>query len=241
MPSTDYHTAKTCIITGASQGLGRCLANRFAQGGMNLALCARNAQNLQAVANELTEKYPNINIWTQTCDLNNRQQLNDFMQNAIRQAPNGIGVLINNVGAFAMNRAAHDPENLLENMMSLNLYAAYYSVAALLPTLIDQKNGHIINIESIAAIELLDDCAAYSIAKHALHAYTQLLRRDLAPHRIRVSGILPGAMLTRSWEGETINPNQIMPPEDVAEQVWQCYQVSDRTVVENVVLRPMQL
>lgn len=230
---------KTCIITGASQGLGRCLAERFAAEGFDIAICARHAADLQQVANDLQGKYADINVFWQICDMSDRPAIEKFIQAATDQANNGIAVLINNVGAFDMNRAAQDNNGILERMMSLNLYAAYYTTGALLATLIAQKHGHIFNIGSIAAIEPLDDCAAYSISKHALHAYTQLLRRDLAPHHIRVTSVLPGAMLTRSWQGATIAPEKIMPPEDVANLIWQCYHLSDRTVIENIVLRPM--
>ena len=232
-------TVKTCIITGASQGLGRCLATRFAAGGADLALCARNANELAQLATDLQTQYPNIAVFWQRCDMSQPADIAQFMQAAIAQARHGIGALINNVGAFELNRAANDPgAELLSRMLSLNLYAAYHSVAAVLPTLLAQQSGHIFNIESIAAIDILDDCAAYSISKRALHAYTQLLRRDLASQHVRVTGVQPGAMLTRSWEGATVPPYKIIPPEEVAELVWQCYQLSGRTVVENIVVRP---
>jgi short-subunit dehydrogenase len=229
----------TCIITGASHGLGRCLAERFAAENFDIAICARRAADLQQFADELQAQYPHINLFWQACDMSDKTAIAAFMQAVVTQAKGEIALLINNVGAFDMGRISTEPEGRLEQMMSLNLYAAYYSVKNLLPQLITQKKGHIINIGSIAAIEPLDDCAAYSISKHALHAYTQLLRRDLAQHHIRVTGVLPGAMLTRSWDGATIAPEKIMPPQEVAEMIWQCHHLSNRTVIENIVLKPM--
>lgn len=229
----------TCIITGASHGLGRCLAERFAAENFNLAICARRASDLQQFADELSTKYPHLNLFWQACDMSNKAHIDAFIQASVQNAKGEITVLINNVGAFEMGRVSNETDGILERMMSLNLYAAYYSTKAIMPYFIAQKKGHIFNIESIAATEPLDDCAAYSISKHALHSYTQLLRRDLAQHHIRVTGVLPGAILTRSWEGAEVAPEKIMPPEDIAQLVWQCHQISDRTVIENIVLKPM--
>ena len=109
----------------------------------------------------------------------------------------------------------------------------------LLPQFIAQQSGHIFNICSVASSTILDNCTAYTISKHALLGFSHSLRHELKQHQVKVTTVVPGAIYTSSWDGVPVNPDRLMPTQDVAQAVADCYQLSKRTVVEDIVLRPM--
>ena len=100
--------------------------------------------------------------------------------------------------------------------------------------------GHIISICSVASIMAYSNGGAYSVSKYALYGLSRNLREELKPFGIRVTSILPGATYTASWEGADIPEERFMPAEDIAAVIWQAISLSDRTVMEDIVLRPME-
>jgi short-subunit dehydrogenase len=79
---------------------------------------------------------------------------------------------------------------------------------------------------------------SYCISKYAMYGMTQVLREEMKEHNVRVTAVLPGATYTSSWEGADLPPERLMKPEDVASAVWNAYEMSSRTVVEEIILRP---
>jgi short-subunit dehydrogenase len=104
--------------------------------------------------------------------------------------------------------------------------------------MIKQKSGHIFNICSIASLNAYANGGAYSISKFALLGFSKNLREEMKPNGIKVTAVLPGATMSASWKGASIDPNRIMEANDIATMVYAASQLSAQAVVEDIILRP---
>jgi NAD(P)-dependent dehydrogenase (short-subunit alcohol dehydrogenase family) len=223
------------IISGASKGIGRAMAELFASKGANLAICARSVEDIKAFGNELAEKYKNQQFIAVSADMSKKDSIANFAAE-IRQHWSRVDLLINNAGVFIPCPLA-DPNTVdaFEQMMDTNLYSAYYLTLETLPLMLPNKSGHVFNICSIASIM---PYGAYAVSKHAMLGFSRVLREEMKDKGIRVTAILPGATRTASWDGSPLPEERFMKAEDIAEAVWGCYNLSPQTVVEEMILRP---
>jgi short-subunit dehydrogenase len=224
------------IITGATKGIGRAIAEKLALQGCNLVICSRNEKELWATARQLKDS-ANINIVPIVADLSKLHDCKQLALQAIAKMRT-IDVLINNAGSYTPGTIANEPDGTLQHMLDTNLYSAYNLTRAILPNMIAHKQGHIINMSSIAAMQAYPNGGSYSISKFALQGFSKNLREELKPHGIKVSTINPGATYSNSWAGSGIEPSRIMQANDIAEAVWMMISLSKQAVVEDIVLRP---
>jgi len=226
-----------CIVTGASKGLGKAIAEKFAAGGYHLVLCSRNEGTLFRTRDELKKKYPGIRVEAMAFDLALPEQARAF---GSRVLDLGIPVdlLVNNAGQFIPGSVHNEEEGALEKMIAVNLYSAYHLTRKLLPAMIAQKKGHIFNICSIASFQAYANGGAYSISKFALAGFSKNLREEMKPHGIKVTAVYPGAAYTDSWAGSGIDPNRIMEAGDIADMIYAAAQLSPQATVEDILLRP---
>ena len=227
----------TIVISGASKGIGRAIAIAFAKKGHNIIACARNENNLIALKNELLAINPSIACHYFVADLSQKNEVKSFVS-FILSNTNVIDVLVNNAGVFLLGNICDEEDENLETMINTNLYSAYYLTKGLLPSMISQKKGHIFNISSIAGVNAYKNGSSYSISKFAMQGFTKSLRNEMKDFGIRVTGVLPGATLTDSWAGVDLPEERFIDPNDVAQTIVDIYDLSDRTVVEEIVLRP---
>ncbi len=225
------------IITGASRGIGKAIAQQFAANGHQLFLCSRNEEALNKTREALLEAYPGAKIKVKARDLSNKEEAENFGQWIV---DNGypIDVLVNNAGYFLPGKVHQEPEGLMEEMMSINFYSAYYLSRKIIPIMIRQKQGHIFNICSIASLKAYPNGGSYSVSKFALMGFSQNLREELKEHHIKVTAVVPGAVMTDSWGDFDNSNNRIMEPGDVAKMVYAASQLSPQACVEDIVLRP---
>ncbi len=225
------------VITGASRGIGRAVAERFAMNGYDLFLSSRKEHGLLQSMEELRSAYPNVTIQGQAFDLSKKDQARLFGEWVLNNS-DGIDVLVNNAGSFIPGSISQEEDGALEAMLEINLYTAYHTTRTLLPRMIRQQRGHIFNICSIAALAAYPNGGAYSISKFALLGFTKNLRLELQPHRIRVTAIIPGAVYTDSWKGSGVSESRIMEAGDIASAIFNATQLSPQAVVEEIILRP---
>jgi short-subunit dehydrogenase len=225
------------IITGASRGLGKAIAERFAAGRDDLVLCSRNEEALKIAVGELKRNYPAIDIQARAFDLGRTEQAKGFGQWVL-----GLGlpvdILVNNAGQFIPGNVYEEGEGALEKMIEVNLYSAYHLTRTLLPGMMERKKGHIFNICSIASLQAYPNGGAYSISKFALAGFSQNLREEMKPHGIKVTAVYPGAVYTDSWAGSGVDPRRIMEAGDIAEMVYAAAGLSPQATVEEILLRP---
>lgn len=186
---------KTVFITGATSGFGKAMAEKFAANNYNVIITGRRADRLENLKHELIAKF-NVQVHPLVFDVRNREAV----FNAIEQLPvswKTIDILINNAG-LALGRDLFEDADLndWETMVDTNVKGVMYVTKALLPYMIERKQGHIINIGSIAGKEVYERGNGYCASKYALDALSQSMRVDLLKHKIKVTGIHPGAAET---------------------------------------------
>lgn len=226
-----------CIITGGTKGIGLACAELFAQNGHQVAICARNPEDLQSVGARLQQLYPDGRHLALGCDMKDPEQIQKFAQTCLDHWQQ-VDVLINNAGVFLPGNLLDEADGQLAHLVETNLYSAYHMTRAIAPAMIAQQSGHIFNMCSVASINAYDAGGSYAISKFALYGFSQNLRHELKTHGIRVTTVLPGATLTPSWAGTTLPENRFIDVHDVAMMVYQTTLLSPRTVVEEILIRP---
>ena len=186
---------KIVLITGATAGIGEACAKKFAAAGDNLIITGRRKERLDALASTLQTEHV-IKVLTLVFDVQDRKQVEEVF----RQLPNDwhkIDVLINNAGLAAGRDFFEDADmDDWETMLDTNVHGLLYVSKAVVPLMIAQKQGHIINLGSIAGKEVYERGNVYCASKFAVDAITRGMRIDLLKHNIKVTGIHPGAAET---------------------------------------------
>lgn len=224
------------VISGGARGIGKAIAENFAVEGNTLFLCARNKATLEATAAELKEKFPSCKLLTYAADLSQKEGATGFGNFCLQHAVPDI--LVNNAGGYTPGNIADEPGGTLEAMIGNNLYSAYYLTQTLLPAMIKNGGGHIFNICSIAGLEAYDGGGSYSISKFAMRGFSKNLRHEMKPHKIKVTTVYPGAVLTDSWGDFDNSAGRIMEAGDIAKMVVAATKLSAQAVPEEIVLRP---
>jgi short-subunit dehydrogenase len=225
------------VITGASRGIGRAIAEIFATHGHNLFLIARNEHQLLKTAEELQTAHPRIKVKTHAFDLSKKEHA-QLCGEWLLYNVDVIDVLVNNAGTFTPGNISDEPDGALENMLSVNLFSAYHVTRAVLPKMIKSRTGHIFTVCSIASLHAYPNGGAYSISKFALLGFTKNLREELKDKNIKVTAIVPGAVYTDSWNGSGVSKERIMEAEDIASVVYNTTQLSTAATIEEIVIRP---
>ncbi len=228
------------VITGASKGLGKAIATEFADDkqGHTFFLCARDEASLEITGRELQSRFPRTNIYTQVCDVSDREQLQAFADKILK-AVGKVDILVNNAGIFLPGSVHNEEPGALEMMMAVNLFGTYHLTRMLLPQMMEAKAGHIFNICSIASLQAYNNGGAYSISKYAMYGFSKNLREEMKPYGIKVTHVLPGAAYTDSWSKSDIDPKRIMEAADIAKMVYVASHLSPQACVEELVVRPL--
>ena len=226
----------TILVTGASRGIGKAIAEIFAANGHDLFISSRNEVALYKAMEELQTKYPSISIKAKAFDLSNKEQAKELGNWCLKYSIPDI--LVNNAGLFEPGSVHNEPEGTLESQLAINVHSAYHLTRILLPKMMERRSGHIFNMCSIASLDAYDNGGAYSISKFAIYGFSKNLREEMKPYNIKVTSVHPGAVLTDSWEGYDNSSKRIMEAEDIAKMVFACRQLSVAACVEEIVIRP---
>jgi short-subunit dehydrogenase len=216
----------TIVVTGGTKGIGKAIADKFAQNNFSVIVCARNPP-----------QKPAENITYFQADLSKKEEVLAFAD-FVKSQTSKVDILVNNTGFFLPGQVHDEPEGTLEAMINTNLYSAYNLTRALVGGMIQEKSGHIFTICSTASITAYTNGGSYCISKFALLGMSKVLREELKPHNIRVTSVLPGATMTDSWAGVEIPEERFMKSTDVAEVIWATFVLSKNTVIEEILLRP---
>lgn len=186
---------KTILVTGASSGFGKAIAEKFASEKWNCIITGRRKEKIEQLADELHKTY-GVEVLPLVFDVQNKKAVFNALENLPAQWQT-IDVVVNNAG-LALGRDSFEVANLTdwETMIDTNVKGVMYVTKAILPYLTDRKSGHIINIGSTAGVEVYKDGNAYCASKHAVDALSKAMRIDLLPYKIKVTVIHPGAAET---------------------------------------------
>ncbi len=227
------------IVTGATQGMGKVIAEKLLAEGFSIAVCARNKSKLQALQREWNEQYPEASVIIYDADMSIKEEADAFADTVLSNFPE-IDLLVNNAGMYLPGTIGEEAEGMLEKMIGINLYSAYNLTRKILPGMKENMRGQIFNMCSIASLRAYPNGGSYSISKYALLGFSDNLREELKPYNIKVTAICPGATYTPSWEGSGVEPERIMEAADVANMLWGAYNLSAQANVETIVMRPVK-
>ena len=187
---------KVVLITGASSGIGEAAALAFAAAGAHLILTARREDRLQALAERLRTSSSRCEILVVPADLSQMRELEDLAAKA-RDWRGRIDVLVNNAGFGRLRWLEElDPADDVVAQIMLDLVAPLLLTRAILPTMIRQRSGCIINVASVAALIAAPTYTVYSAAKFGLRGMSEALRREVRPFGIAVCLLCPGPVAT---------------------------------------------
>ena len=236
--------SKIILITGASSGFGKAIAEKFAAGGWDLILTARRKEKLMEVATAIENKY-GVKTLSLVFDVQNKEAVFSHLSNLPTEWQ-AIAVLVNNAG-LALGRDSFENANLedWETMIDTNVKGLLYTSKAVLPYLIKQQ-GHIINIGSTAGKEVYKDGNVYCATKHAVDAISKAQRIDLLQHKIKVSVIHPGAVETDfslvRFKGDAAKAAAVyagytpLKAEDIADTAWYVANVPKHVCINDIVM-----
>ena len=224
------------IITGASKGIGKAIAEIFAANGHHLFMCSRGEVALYKTMEEMMTRYPSAIIKAKPFDLSRKEEAKAFGAWCLEY---GVpDVLVNNAGLFEPGSVHNEPEGVLESQLAVNLYSAYHVTRAVLPWMMEKRSGHIFNMCSIASLHAYTNGGAYSVSKFALYGFSKNLREEMKPYGIKVTSVHPGAVMSDSWGNYDNSSRRIMEAADIAKLVYAASQLSPQACVEDIVIRP---
>jgi len=223
------------IITGATKGIGKAIAIALAKSGYDIIACARNAAELESFEREI--KGFGVDVLAIKADCSKKEEVLAFLAKATVFAPK-VDVLVNNVGVFNPGSLLDEADEVFELQQQTNVNAAYYLSKNIGKMMREQGFGHIFNICSVASKMPVENAGSYSVTKAAMLSLNYVLRRELAPHQVKVTAIIPGSTYTASWEGTSLDQAKFVQPEDVAKAVITILDLSDGANVDELTITP---
>lgn len=239
---------KTVFITGASAGIGKACAIAFAEVNADLLLAARRVERLIELANELTNKY-GIKVKSIKLDVRNCSEVKNTLSSLEDEWKN-IDILINNAGlARGFSKIYEGKIDDWEEMIDTNIKGLLYVTRQVLPKMVEQQRGHIINIGSVAGHETYPLGNVYAATKFAVNALTKSIRMDVLDKNIKVSTVDPGLVETDfsvvRFSGDEEKASNVykgivpLTAEDVAEAVLFCATRAEHVNINEVILTPI--
>ena len=224
---------KTILITGATSGIGLAAAKKLANDKNQLILCGRRQQKLDEISKELSAI---TNVLSLCFNVSDKNEVNKILEN-LPDEFSSIDILINNAGnAHGLDTIQEGSLEDWDNMIDSNVKGLLYVSRVIMPTMIENQNGHIINIGSLAGREVYKKGNIYCATKHAVNAISKAMRIDLNKTGIKVSEINPGLVET------DFSNVRFKGDSDRAEKVYQGYkalQADDiADIIEFVINRP---
>lgn len=243
------NSVKTVFITGATSGIGKACAERFAKESYNLVITGRREERLNNLKKELTSKF-GIEVLTCCFDVQNRAEVFEAAE-SLPAEWRRIDLLVNNAG-LALGKESFDTADVddWDTMMHTNVDGLLYVSRAILPFIKASDFGHIINIGSIAGKEVYENGNVYCASKFAVDAITKAMRIDLLKHGIKVTGINPGAVETEfslvRFKGDDNKASaayQGLVPltgGDIADAVYYCASLPPHVCINDLVITCLQ-
>lgn len=237
---------KTALITGATSGIGQATAKIFAEKGINLILCGRRKSRLEDIKKELEDK---VKITTLSFDVGNREAVFSAIESLSDQNKKDINILVNCAGnAHGLDTFLDSSIDDFDSMIDSNVKGLLYVSKAVVPILVANKRGHIINISSIAGKETYPKGTVYCATKHAVEAISKGMRMDLLTQGIKVTNIAPGAVETEfslvRFKGDQKRADSVyqgfepLVAEDIADAIYYAVSRPDHVQIADMTIFP---
>ena len=225
-------------ITGASSGIGREAAKEFARIGCKVFVSARRSTEMERLNKELQKEKLSVEIFP--CNVASSANVDQTVKKII--ADSKIDCLVNSAGITSFKLAEENSINEIDDIINTNLLGAIYSIKNVLPHLIENGRGTIININSIITQKFFTNSSAYAASKMGLLGYSKVLREEIRKYNIRVIDIIPGTTETPMWSADVRKKHseRMMSIEDIARVIVWAYLQKNNIITEEIVLRPIQ-
>jgi len=225
-------------ITGASSGIGRAAAVEFAKTGAKVFASGRRAAELERINAELDSDKISIEVFP--CNVASQTNVDQTVKKIL--VNNKIDCLINNAGITSFKLVEENSINEINDIINTNLLGSIYAIKAVLPQMILNGGGTIINILSVVTKKTFTQSSAYSASKWGLLGYTNALREEVRKYKIKVINVIPGATATPIWSKEmrTQFSDRMMTSEDIARVLVWAFLQKENLVTEELVLRPIE-
>lgn len=229
---------QVAIITGAGRGIGRASALKLAELGARAVVCGRSRASLEETC--VAIKNQDGQASAVVCDVTDLHSV-ESLAGQVERTFGRVDILVNNAGIGGATGPLHGlaPEEW-DRIMHTNLRGVYYSLRSLAPLMIKARNGHIINISSLAGKNPLPNGAAYAASKWALNGLTCSVAEELRPYNVRVSVICPGSVHTGFSPHEGKTAGKMLQAEDVAHVVAMLVTQAPQSFASEILLRPTQ-
>ena len=239
---------KVIIITGASSGIGYKTALTLSKAGATIVAGARRVDKLEALKQTIMDQDGEISI--NQIDVTKREECAKLANTAIDKYGK-IDVLINNAGLMPLSFVKNLKIDEWDRMVDVNIKGVLYSTASVLPHMISNKSGHLVNISSIAGRLVFPAGSVYCATKHAVTAFSEGLRQELSQRsNIRVTCIEPGVVATElnntitdsSLQGflESVKKMEPLQAEDIANAILFAIDSPSHMNVNEIMIRPVQ-
>ena len=239
---------KVIVITGASSGIGKASAKKLAHEGAKVVLTARSEDKLNELKEEIKRKGGQVLVVV--ADVTKKEDFENIVEQTIKKF-NKIHVLINNAGLMPLSYVEKFKTDEWNKMIDVNIKGVLNGIASVLPHLIENKEGHIINISSTAAYNYFLGGAVYCATKSAVKMFSEGLRKEISPkYGINVTSIEPGAVDTSLFE--TITDEDIkkemkkmkemttLEAEDIADAIYYALSQPKRVNINDVHILPSE-
>ncbi len=221
---------KVAVVTGAGRGIGRAIAIELAGAGANVTLAARSRAELEETAGLIgasASVFP--------ADVRDREQVHAMLEHA-----GPVDILVNCAGAGIYGNVAGFPDEAYDTLMDTNFRGTFLTCRYVLPSMIERRTGHIVNIASIAGKAGTANRAVYCASKFAVVGFTQALAEEVREHGIRASVICPGSTDTAFGPKTGQARGRMLRPEDVAYAVRMLAMQDPNSFISEIILRPTQ-
>ena len=227
---------QVAVVTGAGRGIGAAIARKLACLGAVVILCGRKRDPLESTAAEIGEAGGRAEVLP--CDVTDLSSVEAAAQH-IDKTHGRADILVNNAGIGGFGGPLHEmlPESW-DAVLNTNLRGVYYCIRSFAPMMVRAKNGHIINISSLAGKNPLPNGAAYAASKWGLNGLSYSVAEELRTHNIRVSVVCPGSVDTELSPHTGKDSKKMLRPEDVAHVVAMLVTQAPQSFVSEILLRP---
>jgi clavulanate-9-aldehyde reducatase len=235
---------RVAAVTGASSGIGEATARALSAAGASVALGARRAERLEALAESLDGR-----TLARALDVSEEEQARDFIQ-AAHDELGGLDILVNNAGVMLLGPVADADTEDWRRMVAVNLLGLLYCTHAALPVMAGGGGGDIVNVSSVAGRRADAGAAVYNMTKFGVHAFSEALRQEALHQGIRVTTVAPGfvetelqghntdALVRRSLEKSREQIGDVLRAEDIADAILHAVTRPAHVCVNEVVVRP---
>ena len=230
------HENKIVWVTGGSRGIGKATAIEFAKMGSKVVISSRSQQNLDKVASEIIMN--GGKALALACDVSDAKSVRKTVTK-IEHHWGPVELLINNAGIAKFTSILETSEQDWDDMMAINAKSAFLCSQAVLPCMLKNQSGYIINMVSVAGNTAFTNCGGYCASKHAMLGFTNVLRKEVRESGIKVTAILPGATETAIWGNADVPNEKMMRPHDIAKIIVGVCTDSQRALQEEIILRPI--